>query len=137
MFVRFRQSARRLQLSLVETRRDGHKVRHEHIASLGAVPLPAEVVDRVEFWQRLFQRLGRLANRLDDALQAKILEAVHARVPMLAQDEQRALLLAYAQQHERAWRMRHLRTEATVEENKVRLKSAQRLVAEALPTPVT
>ena len=32
MFVRFRQSARRLQLSLVETRRDGSKVRHEHIA---------------------------------------------------------------------------------------------------------
>jgi hypothetical protein len=84
MFVRFRQSARRLQLSLVETRRDGGKVRHEHIASLGAVPVSAQVADRVEFWRRLFERLWRLSNRLDDALQAKILGAVHARVPMPA-----------------------------------------------------
>jgi hypothetical protein len=57
MFVRFRRSTRRLQLSLVETRRDGSKERHEHVANLGAVPLAAEVADRVEFWQRLFERL--------------------------------------------------------------------------------
>ena len=60
-------------------------------------------------------------------MQARILGAVHA--PMPTQDEQRALLLEHAQQHERAWRLHHLRTEATVEENKVRLKAAQRRVA--------
>jgi hypothetical protein len=37
MFVRFRQTPRRLQASLVETRRSNGKVRHEHIASLGSV----------------------------------------------------------------------------------------------------
>jgi hypothetical protein len=83
--------------------------------------------------ERLFSAPWASANRLDDAMQAKILEVVHARVPMPTQDEQRALQLDHAQQHERAWRMRHLRTEATVEENKVRLKSAQRLVTEGEP----
>ena len=103
MFVRFRRSARRLQLSLVETRRHGSKVRQEHIASPGAVPLAAEVADRIAFWQRLFERLRRLANRLDDALQAKILGAVHVRVPMPTQDE-RAVLLDTGRHGRRATR---------------------------------
>jgi hypothetical protein len=51
MFVRFRETPRRLQLSLVETSREGGKVRHEHVASLGAVPMPLSVAGRVEFWQ--------------------------------------------------------------------------------------
>ena len=35
MFVRFRKSLRRLDVSLAETRRVGGKVRQEHVASLG------------------------------------------------------------------------------------------------------
>jgi hypothetical protein len=42
MFVRFRQ-ARRLQVSLIETRRVAGKVQHEHVASLGAVDIPPSV----------------------------------------------------------------------------------------------
>jgi hypothetical protein len=99
MFVRFRQSLRRLQLSLVETRREGGKVRHEHVASLGAIPTPLTVAGRVEFWQRLHQRLGRLSNRLDGEMQTKILGAVHARVPMPTVDEIHALNLEEAKQH--------------------------------------
>jgi hypothetical protein len=41
MFVRFRQTAQRLQASLVETRRIDGKVRHEHIAGLGSVEMAA------------------------------------------------------------------------------------------------
>jgi hypothetical protein len=82
MFVRFRQSAQRLQLSLVETRREGGKVRHEHVASLGTAATPLTIAARVDFWTRLHQRLGRLSNRVDAAMQAKVLGAVHARVPM-------------------------------------------------------
>ena len=52
MFVRFRQTSRRLQVSLVETRRVDGRVRHEHIASLGAILHRLEIADRMEFWQR-------------------------------------------------------------------------------------
>ena len=133
MFVRFRQSSRRLQLSLVETRRDGGKVRHEHIASLGATAIPTTTADRIEFWTRLHQRLGRLANRLDSEMQAKILGAVHGRVPMPTTDEIHARNLEEAKQHEAGWRMRHVSTETILEKNRLRLKTAERLVAEGQP----
>jgi hypothetical protein len=133
MFVRFRPSPRRLQLSLVETRREAGKVRHEHVASLGAVPSPLTVAGRVEYWQDLHQRLGRLSNRLDDETKAKILGAVHARIPMPAVDEIHALNLDEAKQHEAAWRMRHVNTDSIVEENKLRLKAAARSIADGEP----
>jgi hypothetical protein len=63
MFVRFRQTPRRLQLSLAETRRADGKVRHEHIAGLGAISRDPTVSEKAEFWKRLFERLERLANR--------------------------------------------------------------------------
>lgn len=133
MFVRFRPSQHRLQLSLVETRRENGKVRHEHVASLGAIPSPLTVAGRVEYWQDLHRRLGRLSNRLDSETQAKILAAVHARVPMPTVDDIHALNLDEARQHEAAWRMRHVSTEAIVDENKLRLKTAERLVADGEP----
>jgi hypothetical protein len=40
MFVRFRGSPNRLQISIVETRRLNGRVRHEHIASLGSIERP-------------------------------------------------------------------------------------------------
>jgi hypothetical protein len=49
MAIRCRSSARRLQLSLIETRREGGRVRHEHIASLGSIVASLAVADRVEF----------------------------------------------------------------------------------------
>jgi hypothetical protein len=58
----FREAGRRLQVSLVETRRHGGKVRHEHVAMLGSVALPAAVADRLAFWEGLHQRLSRLSN---------------------------------------------------------------------------
>jgi hypothetical protein len=48
-------------------------------------------------------------------------------------EEIHVLNLEEAKQHEVAWRMRHLSTEAIVEENKLRLKAAERLVAEGEP----
>jgi hypothetical protein len=43
MFARFRQSRHRLQVSLVETRRNRGKVQHEHVASLGSIKVPLSV----------------------------------------------------------------------------------------------
>ena len=67
MFVRARKSAKRLRLSLVETRRVNGKVHAEHVASLGLLPSAMTVNDRVLFWERLPARLGNLANRIGSA----------------------------------------------------------------------
>ena len=91
MFVRFRESGRRLHLRLVETRRINGKVREEHFASLGSIETPQTVPGRLTFWQGLHERLPRLANRLTSEAQGKILDAVNARVPMVTPEEQRAL----------------------------------------------
>jgi hypothetical protein len=80
MFVRFRETAYRLQLSLIETRRVDGKVRHEHVASLGSIETPPTVANRIAFWARLHERLARLSNRLDGETQGKVLGAVHARI---------------------------------------------------------
>ena len=104
MFVRLRQPPRgRLQLSLVEARRHGGKVRHEHIASLGSVPVPPTVADRLAFWAGLHGRLARLGNRLDPEAQGNVLGAVHARVPMVTAAEQRDLQLANAKADAQYW----------------------------------
>jgi hypothetical protein len=49
MFIRFRQTKTRLQVSLIETRRAGGKVHHEHIAMLGTVDVPPTVTERIVF----------------------------------------------------------------------------------------
>jgi hypothetical protein len=56
MFVRFRESGRRLHLRLVETRRINGKVRQEHFASLGSIETPQTVPGRLTFWQGLHER---------------------------------------------------------------------------------
>jgi len=53
------------KVSIVETRRVGGKVRHEHIASLGSIETPLTVANRVAFWQRVHERLAKLSNRID------------------------------------------------------------------------
>jgi hypothetical protein len=103
MFVRFRQSDRRLQVSVVETRRTDGKVRHEHIAGLGSVDIPPSVRERLVFWGRLPDRLARLGNRVNAADQAKIYGAIHGRVPMVTIEEQQALKLDNAEADERFW----------------------------------
>jgi hypothetical protein len=105
MFVRFRAGSRRLALSLVETKRadDRVRVRHEHIGTLGSVDLPQTARGRVAFWTQLDRRLTALGNRLGSEDQAKIMDAVHARVPMPTIDEQREVKLENAKADERVW----------------------------------
>ena len=96
MFVRFRQTPYGLQVSLIQTRREDGKVRHEHIAGLGAIAIPASAADRIAFWRRLHDRLSALSNRIVDE-QSKILDAVHERIPMPTPDELRDVQLENAQ----------------------------------------
>ena len=103
MFVRFRETRSRLQVSLVETRRVNGKVRHEHIAGFGSVPVQPSIADRIEFWEQLQQISGRLSNRLGSDGQAKTLAAVHARIPMPTLDERRTVQIENAEADERFW----------------------------------
>jgi hypothetical protein len=103
MFTRFRQTARRLQVSLVETRRSGGQVRHSHVASLGAITVSPSAADRIAFWTKLHQRLATLANRIDGPTHGKILAAVHAQIPMPTPDDQRAVQLENAKADARFW----------------------------------
>jgi hypothetical protein len=103
MFVRFRATTCRLQVSLVETRRANGRVRHEHIASFGAVEVPLTIRGRAAFWQRLHERLAKLSNRIDATAQAKLLGEVHARIPMVTIDELVEVKVENAEADERLW----------------------------------
>jgi hypothetical protein len=118
MFVRFRETPYGLAMSLVQTRRENGKVRHEHVVSLGSVEMPLTVAVRIEFWRRLHERLARLSNRLDAETQGKVLGAVHARVPMPTADEQRALQLENAKADAEQWSRLYGMHAATVEDHK-------------------
>lgn len=96
MFVRTRQARSRIQLSVIATRRVDRKVRHQHLAGL-AIDASPTVADRVDFWRKLHERLGRLANRVDATAQAKILGEVHARIPMPTVEEIRSVQLENAE----------------------------------------
>jgi hypothetical protein len=118
MFVRFRQTKHRLQASVIETRRIDGKVRHDHIASLGSVEVPLTVVSRLAFWQRLHERLAKLSNRIDAAMQGKIMGEAHGRIPMVTADEQLSLQLENAEAEERFWTGRRDTDQATAEDHK-------------------
>jgi ABC transporter substrate binding protein len=89
MIVHFRETPYGLAMSLVQTRRENGKVRHEHVASLGSIETPPSVAAPIEFWRELDERLAQLSNRLDAETRGKVMGAVHARVPMVTPDEKR------------------------------------------------
>ena len=131
MFVRFRQQGRRLQPSLMQTRRVAGKVRSEHVASLGSVDADVSVRERLAFWAKLPERLARLGNRVGPDEHAKIYGALHARIPMVTADEQRAIQEENAKDDERFWdTMRDLNV-STVEEHKALVAMAETKIAEA------
>src|SRR5438045_2078669 len=49
MFARFRLTRSRFQVSLVETRRTDGRLKHEHVASLASVGVPASTADCITF----------------------------------------------------------------------------------------
>ena len=103
MFVRFRQTTRRLQASLTKTHRQDGKMRHEHVAGLGSVPLSPSAADRIAFWTKLHQRLYALNNPGRSRSAGAILTAMHARIPMPTLDDQQAVQLERAQADARFW----------------------------------
>jgi hypothetical protein len=103
MFVRFRRDRSRLQVSLAECRRLDGKAKQAHVAGLGSIERePMTTAGRVAFWRELPPRLNKLANRIGGD-QIKILDAVHARIPMVTIDEMHALQRENAEADVEVW----------------------------------
>jgi DNA-binding transcriptional MerR regulator len=131
MFVKFRRTPMRLAASLVESRRVDGAVRPEHIASLGSIALdPMTVAGRVAYWHELHKRLDKLGNRVGDE-KLKILDAIHAQVPMVTLDEIRVLQRKNFESDERVWsHMRDMQQERAAA-LKARAEALMRDAAEA------
>jgi hypothetical protein len=109
----------------MQTRRVDGKVHSEHIASLGSVDADVSVRERIAYWAALPGRLDRLGNRVAAAEHGKIYGALHARIPMVTPDEQRAVQEGNFKDDERFWdTMRDLNA-ASVEEHKSLIASAE------------
>ena len=130
MFVRFRQTQTRLQASLIETRRVGGKVRHDHIAALGSVSDRPTMADRVEFWKAIHERLAKLSNRIMPDDHGKVLAAIHARVPMVTLDEQRQLQRENAEADAKFWSSVSDIFSATVNDQMAQAVKVERVIAD-------
>ena len=136
MFVRFRQTDRRLQASLSETRRQGGKVVHVHVAGLGSVPILPTAADHIAFWTKLHQLLDALSNRVDATQRGAILTAIHARIPMPTLDDRQAVQLERAEADARFWETLADVQTSDVEGHKELLTTVQRAIAELEPLAV-
>jgi hypothetical protein len=88
------------------------------------------IAGRVAFWRELRPRLDKLANRIG-AEQIKILDAVHARIPMVTIDEQRTLQRENAEADARLWEgLRDMNAEQAEGHKEIAAKSA-RIAADA------
>jgi hypothetical protein len=137
MFVRFRQTDRSLQVTLSATRRDAGRVRHEHIASFGSVPLspqePLAPADRITFWTKLHQRFDALSNQVDAAQHGAILTAIYAPIPMPTMDDHQAVQLDHARADARFWETLADGYAEQIEGNKKVLGAAQKAITEREP----
>jgi hypothetical protein len=130
MFVRFRETDRRLQVSLAAARWINGRPRQEHIATLGSVPHSSSAANRIAFWTKLHQRLDTLSNRVDAAQRGAILAAIHARIPMPTPDDQQALQVERAQADAEFWQSLASAQADDVEGHKGLLAATQRAIAE-------
>jgi hypothetical protein len=133
MFVRLRQQGRRLQASLMRTWRVAGKMHTEHIASLGSVDADVSVRERIAFWAALPGRLARLGNRVSADDHGKIYGALHACIPMVTVEEQRAVQEENAKDDEQFWEAMRDMGAASVEEHKALISSAETKIAEQAP----
>jgi hypothetical protein len=127
------QPRRRLEVSIIETCREGGKVRQRHVASLGTLwsDTPA---DRERFWIECEARLERLSNRLGPDLD-RLRQAIAARIPPIT-DADRAAMDAAAWDWLEGFWDRHAKDKAraavrTIEEAREWAKEEQREAVEA------
>jgi hypothetical protein len=129
MFVRFRQQRHRLQASLIVTHWAAGKPKAEHIGSLGSVDCPPSVRERLAFWGKLPERLAKLDNRVGAGEHARIYASLHARIPMVTPDEQRAVQAENFEADERFWASLRDMNAGTAEEHRGLAKLADEKAA--------
>jgi hypothetical protein len=133
MFVRFRQQGRRLQARLMQTGRVAGKMQSVHLAALGSVDAEVSVRERLAFWASLPARLDRLGNRVGAEDHAKIYGALHARIPMVTPDEQRAVQEENAEDDSRFWEAMRDLAASEVQGNKGLIAHAEAKIAQSAP----
>lgn len=136
MFVRFRRQANRLQASLIETRRAGEKIVAEHIGALGSVDAAVSVRERLAFWSKIPARLAKLGNRVSHDEHPKLYAALHARIPMVTPEEQRAIQEENATDDERFWNALHDLNASDIEDQKQLIARAEAKIAAQKPLAV-
>ena len=87
------------------------------------------VRERLAFWAKLLERLARLGNRVGPDDQAKVYAALHARIPMVTPDEQRAIQEANAEGDERFWEAMRDIGASSIEEHKALIARAETKIA--------
>ena len=95
------QPRTRLEVSIIETHREGGKVKQEHIASLGSV-VGDGVEARVWFWQACDERLASLANRIGPDMH-RLRQAIAMRIPEPTREEVDALEMRRWQDLQAGW----------------------------------
>jgi hypothetical protein len=137
MFVRFRRQGRRIQVSLIETRRVAGRVIGEHVGALGSVDADLSVRERLAFWAKLPQRLASLGNRVGADQHPKLYAALHACVPMITPEEQRAAQEEYfTDEVQISEAMRDI-AEGAVAGHKSIIADAEKAIAEHAPAAET
>ena len=133
MYVRFRRQGHRLQASLVQGRRAAGKVHAEHIGALGSVDADVSLRSRVAFWAKIRDRLAALGNRIGTDEHAKILGALHGRIPMVTPEDIRAVQEESFADDERFWDgMRDLNA-SHIEGHKAQIALVEAKIAEMEP----
>jgi hypothetical protein len=117
----------------MQTRRIPGKMHSEHIASLGSVDAEVSVRERLALWAKLPERLARLGNRVGPDDEAKIYGALHARIPMVTTDEQRATQEENAKGDERFWDAMRDIGASSVESHKALIARAEAVIAKEAP----
>jgi hypothetical protein len=125
-----------LVVNLVETRREGGKIKSAHIARLGSValPEPIEAGVRILFWADLKDRwrdiIDRLGNRVSADDRKKALAAIHARIPKPSEAELQAARAEGARAVVSNWEgLRGLHTNS-IERERKHIASAEKRIAE-------
>jgi hypothetical protein len=133
MHVRFRLQGNRLQASLVQGRRADGKVHAEHIGALGSVDAEVSVRSRVAFWAKIHDRLAALGNRIGADEHAKILGALHGRIPMVTPEDIRAVQDESFADDERFWDTMRDMNASHIEGHKALIAQAESRIAAMEP----
>jgi hypothetical protein len=131
MFVRFRQTPRKLQVSLIETKRVNGKVQHEHIASLGSIAANPTTTDRIEFFRKFEQRMTTLTNRVDEAQKNAITLAIGERIPLITPDDLKAVQVENAKAEANFWDVLKADQDARHTQQKAQIAKLKRTLPES------